>query len=189
MSEFKNRLFERFTTDTETFNYTRCGFCLKCWTGVKHDVCDGYEREHEWEDGYETYGDVHVMQNLVGRKVSALSISDDQTTLVVTHDAGEARYFTDGDCCSETWIADIVGVDRLLGQTVLAVEDVAMESVEDGRTRQDYDQFYGIKLTTTGGCVDLIYRNSSNGYYGGSLERLKDEYTGKLIAITEDYSA
>jgi hypothetical protein len=168
-------------------DYNDCEFCEQCGDCMSCGMCECSTRE--WADGWETYGDVHVMQNLVGRKVSALSISDNQSLLVVTHDEGEAIYETEGDCCSNTWIADIVGVDRLLGQMVLAVESVRMESVEDGRTRQDYDRFYGIKLTTTGGYVDIVYRNSSNGYYGGSLERRKDVVTRKLTAITEDFSA
>jgi hypothetical protein len=130
------------------------------------------------------------MQNLVGRKVRELFVSDAQSVLVFKLDDGEAIYDCIGDCCSETWVADIVGVDRLLGQTVLKAEWMAVEAVEDGRSRQESDDFYGIKLTTTRGYVDIVYRNSSNGYYGGWMERSEEAvYRGKLIEITEDYSA
>lgn len=134
------------------------------------------------------YGEC-VMQNLVGRKVRKLFVSDDQTVLVFKLGRGEALYECEGDCCSYTWVADIVGVDRLLGQTVLKAEWMEVEAVEDGRSRQEEDAFYGIKLTTTGGYVDIVYRNSSNGYYGGWMGRRDTAYTDKLIEITEDYSA
>lgn len=131
-----------------------------------------------------------VMGDLIGKTVAALSINDDQSVLVVTHDQGRCVYTTWADCCSETWIADILGVCNLIGQKVVAAEDVELEDVDDGRTRQEYDQFFGIRLTTTRGYVDIVYRNSSNGYYGGDLFRGKDsDVSGKLIAIEDDYSA
>ena len=140
-----------------------------------------------------TYFSNCVMSNLVGKTVKALYVSDNQSRLVVVHNEGQAPYFCDSDCCSETWIADLVGVSSLLGQTVLKAEnmDLPRSDVDDGRCRQDYDEFYGIKLLTSGGYVDIIYRNSSNGYYGGSLERDSAPVTdlAEMIEITEDYSA
>jgi hypothetical protein len=67
-----------------------------------------------------------------------------------------------------------------------------MPDIQDERCRQDDDRFYGIKLLTTGGYVDIVYRNSSNGYYGGELLRdtapeILDDLD--LIEIKEDYSA
>jgi len=133
-----------------------------------------------------------VMDNLIGKTVRKIYVNDDQSRLFVFHDTGFAAYRTDADCCSETWIADLVGVSALLGHTVMEAEEVELPQQDDNRTRQDIDLFYGIKLMTTGGYVDIIYRNSSNGYYGGSL--LRDEKAGvpdvaELIEICEDYSA
>jgi len=140
-----------------------------------------------------TYSSNCVMSDLVGKTVKALYVSDDQSRLVVSHNEGHASYYCFGDCCSETWIADIVGVSSLLGHTVLKAEDIDLPQpdVDDGRSRQEYDSFYGIKLLTSGGYVDIVYRNSSNGYYGGNLERDNDPVTNlaEMIEITEDYSA
>ena len=140
-----------------------------------------------------TYFSNCVMSNLVGKTVKALYVSDNQSRLVVVHNEGQAPYFCDSDCCSETWIADIVGVSRLLGHTVLKAEDMNLpqSDVDDGRCRQDSDEFYGLKLLTSGGYVDILYRNSSNGCYGGSLKR--DDHQAinlaEMIVITDDYSA
>ena len=111
------------------------------------------------------------LQELLGRTVTGLYVSDDQGLLVVTTDTGTLAFEAEGDCCSESWFADILGVDALLMHTVSAVEDVALGdyNVEDGRGRQDEDDVYGHRLTTERGYADIIYRNSSNGYYGGWL--------------------
>ena len=96
-----------------------------------------------------------------------------------------------GDCCSETWFADITGVGALIGGTVQTADEVSMDgyNVEDGRTRQECDEAYGYKLTTDKGYADIVFRNSSNGYYGGSIELLKRELPEGMIAITDDWQA
>ena len=101
-----------------------------------------------------------------------------------------ATYETDADCCSETWFADIIGVDSLLGQEVIGIEKIPYWEPKDDRTRQDLDTAYGYKLKTEKGITDIIFRNSSNGYYGGSIDR----YTGvepevDWVEITKDWSA
>ncbi|MDX1989270.1 MAG: hypothetical protein SFV17_21470 [Candidatus Obscuribacter sp.] len=133
-----------------------------------------------------------AMANLTGKTVKALFLSRDQSILVVLHSEGYSEFETFADCCSETWFADIVGVQNLLGHTVMSAEDIQLEAIEDGRTRQESDLFYGIKLVTTGGYVDLVYRNSSNGYYGGWLCQAchHDKYDcSDMLELTEDYSA
>ena len=133
-----------------------------------------------------------VLDNLIGKTVKTLYLSTDQSLFVVLHNEGYSVYETYGDCCSETWIADLVGVYSLLGHTVVSAEDVYLDEIEDDRSRQDVDRLYGVKLISTGGYFDLIYRNSSNGYYGGDLSREGDydEYdTADLIEIRKDYSA
>lgn len=37
--------------------------------------------------------------------------------------------------------------------------------------------------------ADIVFRNSSNGYYGGSIELLKRELPEGMIAITDDWQA
>ncbi|HEY9777494.1 MAG TPA: hypothetical protein V6C81_27270 [Planktothrix sp.] len=133
-----------------------------------------------------------AMSDLIGKNVTALFLSPDQATLIVTHDQGQSVYTTFADCCSETWIADIVGVQNLLGHTVVDARDIDVEAVDDGRSRQECDEFYGIKIVTTGGYVDLIYRNSSNGYYGGNLSRAVDyqiDPGDDWLDLRDDYSA
>jgi hypothetical protein len=129
------------------------------------------------------------MKELIGKKVNALLVNSDQSILVFDTDGGDVVYRTDGDCCSETWFADITGVQALVGGTVADAEEVEMAAVEDGRTRQEYDQFYGVKIKTDKGYADIVYRNSSNGYYGGSIDHVSMDRPDDMTAITDDWSA
>ena len=130
------------------------------------------------------------MSELVGKTIVGLRVGRGEEVLTFDHpDGTSTSYETDGDCCSETWFADITGVNVLLDHTVLSAESVEMDEVLDGRCRQESDIFYGEKLTTDKGIVDIVYRNSSNGFYGGDIYL----YTGKLPddmkPITDDWSA
>ena len=115
---------------------------------------------------------------LCGKTVKALWLDDGESCLgfELERDAANcsescAVWETEGDCCSESWFSDIVNPQALFGAVVLAVECIEMEqigySVEDGRCRQEVDTAYGYKITTNKGWCDIVFRNSSNGYYGG----------------------
>lgn len=131
------------------------------------------------------------MKELIGKKITGLRINEDQRVLAVDTDRGVIAYNVWEECCSETWFADITGVGALLGGTVQTVDEVNMDgyNVEDGRTRQEYDEAYGVKLTTDKGYADIVFRNSSNGYYGGSIELLKGDLPAGMTAIEDDWHA
>jgi hypothetical protein len=130
------------------------------------------------------------MKELIGKTITALRVNEDQSFLVFDHpDGGSTIYQTYGDCCSETWFADITGVTALIGGTVVEVAEVEMNEVDDGRTRQESDAFYGVKLRTEKGVADIVYRNSSNGYYGGSIYLYLDVMPDDLTSITDDWGA
>jgi hypothetical protein len=131
------------------------------------------------------------MKELIGKKITGLRINEDQSILAFDTDQGVVAYATYGDCCSETWFADITGVSALIGGTVHTADEVSMDgyNVEDGRTRQYYDEVYGVKLTTDKGYADIVFRNSSNGYYGGWIGLLKRDLPAGMTAIEDDWHA
>jgi hypothetical protein len=130
------------------------------------------------------------MQELTGKTITALRVNEDQSILAFGHpDGSGAAYLAYGDCCSETWFADITGVTALIGGTVAEAAEVEMQAVDDGRTRQDEDEFYGVKLRTEKGIADIVYRNSSNGYYGGSIGLWEGDLPGNMASITDDWHA
>ncbi len=130
--------------------------------------------------------------DLIGTTVESIWVEEGEATLVLQTDAGACTLVVEGDCCSTSWFADFLGVDTLLGQTVLEVEETAMpdEDPDNGaRSRQSEDQLYGYRFLTLRGYADLIFRNSSNGYYGGWMSVTNDPPSGKLAPITTDWQA
>lgn len=113
-----------------------------------------------------------VFSNLVGRKILGIYVSKGEHFLKFETDDGAIYYKAVGDCCSETWFAEILGFDNLIGEVVEScVYSNRIINKDDGKTRQEYDRFYGFELITKKGMCLFVYRNSSNGYYGGWAER------------------
>ncbi len=130
------------------------------------------------------------MKELIGKIVLGLRVNAEQSILAFDHpDGSVTAYETEGDCCSETWFADITGVSALIGGRVLEATNIDLPVVEDGRKRQDCDEFYGVKLKTDKGMVDIVYRNSSNGYYGGGIHLCTRELTDDMTPIVDDWQA
>jgi hypothetical protein len=127
---------------------------------------------------------------LVGKRINNVLVSTGEEHLVFETDAGDVVWGTEGDCCSNTWFADILGFSALIGGRVASVECVDLPPEENSpRTRQEYDRLYGMKITTDKGVCDVIYRNSSNGYYGGSARLEAKRPAAALRAITDDWQA
>ena len=112
-------------------------------------------------------------------------------------DQGDVDYYCYGDCCSDSWINHISGLDELVGGTVREVDNIdfhALLQVEPEATRQEYDEVLFYRVYTEKGVCSFEFRNSSNGYYGGSLERVTEdswkdysELTAELAPLKGDY--
>jgi len=77
---------------------------------------------------------------------------------------------------------------------VLSVEALKEGTIPDaflqpGRTRQEHDIVYGYEIRTPKGRCTVAFRNSSNGYYSGSLHLLKGFTHYHTRQLTEDWSA
>lgn len=117
------------------------------------------------------------MNELVGKKVRVVSLSDDATVLVFYADEGTVSYSTYAECCSESWINHVSGIDNLVGHRVRSVsapeweEVVQLEYGDEGFSgRQEVDSAYSLQVFTDRGVCEFELRNASNGYYGGSLD-------------------
>lgn len=148
-----------------------------------------------WADFVSTEGQ-GKMRELMGKRINEILIdADEQHYLVFKTDQGDIAYFAEGDCCSESWFYHLLGVDALLGHTVLSVEEVwDGEDPPDEFSRQEVDRLYCVKLVTDSGYADIEFRNSSNGYYGGWLSMIDaahdDEFVKtRFVPVTEDYIA
>lgn len=135
------------------------------------------------------------MKELIGQTVRKIFIDVDDESIAFVTDTQVIGYATDGECCSSTWIDSVTGVEALLNQTVLTHE--SMNNVELGKDRDTVEghyievmENYGEKLTTQQGHIDIIYRNSSNGYYMGSIYLMPGEpNTTGWQEITQDWVA
>lgn len=159
----------------------------------------GIMGETDWRHGYELTHNRPLYDSLVGKKVLALAVSNDgETTLRFVAEDGELIYWTtDADCCSESWWSDAYNLNELRGGEVVAVIPLDIEKAgygdpdDDGRTRQEHDQVYGFAIVTTKGRAVLAFRNSSNGYYGGSAHLGNPPYGDPEFVTLEgdDWSA
>ena len=106
--------------------------------------------------------------SLIGHTISRVEVAKGEQYIRFTTSIGEMICLkADGDCCSETWFAEFHHPRDLIGRTVVDVTNIDIPGVVDGHTRQEFDSFYGIEIRTDECVSRIVYRNSSNGYYGG----------------------
>lgn len=128
------------------------------------------------------YGEKDI-ERLVGRTIKKIYMNE--VNLKFETDLGDIVFQVYGDCCSSSYFHDFIGVEKLLqGTPVVSVKAIDLET-SDSKVpvnRNDYDsvQCYGYEIVTEDpqfGEVTSVFsfRNSSNGYYGGSLENANDD--------------
>ena len=130
-------------------------------------------------------------QMLVGKKIIKIYMNEDY--LKFETDKGNIVYSVEGECCSSSIFYDFVGVEKLLKNgPVTEVKEVDLHpsdiittkekypTMEDKKDSDDSIQVYGYQITTEDKDLGLVtsvfsFRNYSNGYYGGSLDRREGE--------------
>ncbi len=131
---------------------------------------------------------------LVGKKVKEVYMNQEYLKFVT--DKGNVVFTVYGDCCSSSYFHDFYGVKKLLENgEVVNFKEVELKEGDYNWVPENHDgaeciQCYGYAITTVSpefGEVTSIFsfRNSSNGYYGGSLE-LADENTDVQQRILDD---
>jgi hypothetical protein len=148
-----------------------------------------YDAEwYAWEPSRDPFCD------LIGSRVAALWMDTGHTRLVFELErphgwTKQLAWITEGDCCSHSWFQEILGVDCLLNTTIIDVGYERYDSsvIEDGDST--VIKQYKVKITTSDGYTDIIFRNRSNGYYGGSIEVSRDTSIDRSQRIEDDWSA
>ena len=128
------------------------------------------------------------LNRLYGATITDIRISKGEEYLTFVTDKGLISFEGWSDCCSETWFADFFGIPFILGSEVFSVESIDLEvgdyNVEsDERTRQDCDEVYGYRIKTKRGVGIFSLRNSSNGWYGGSIHNSDRHITDESCSI------
>lgn len=117
------------------------------------------------------------MKKLINSKIIKLEICEGEFGLKFTNsDSDEFYYYAEAICCSETWFSEIINLDFLINHTVSEVKILELPNdfiFEDDHKRQDVDSFYGYSINTEAGTITIVFRCSSNGYYGGSCKYVR----------------
>lgn len=107
-------------------------------------------------------------KEIFGQNLEGVYFSADGSYMKIQTDKGAFCFDTEGDCCSHTYYHEIYGNPE---GNILELEETG-DLKEMGPDDPDKDaeciQQYGINIRTTKGVFTVVYRNSSNGYYGGS---------------------
>lgn len=135
------------------------------------------------------------LKDLVGKKVNKIFM-DSEYLRFVTDEQGTFTYRVEGDCCSSSYFYDFYGVKNLLEngkiKEIKTVELLPSDVVVANSNHYDVIRVYGYQITTEGeyGEVTSVFsfRNSSNGYYGGWIQRLEGGTDKELPEVTEDIS-
>lgn len=91
----------------------------------------------------------------------------------------------EGGCCSSSWIENVEIIPGAVGSKVVSFTDNYTDTIDS----PDHEclQSYQTVISTAHGSISIEYRNSSNGYYGGSLEEAKlGDRLPPLLAKAED---
>ena len=81
---------------------------------------------------------------LIGKRITGVAISDDSEYLLINADGGNYWFYTDGDCCSNSWVEHIDGVPALIGHVVTESRRVTLidrSDDEDYEVIQTYSVF------------------------------------------------
>jgi hypothetical protein len=123
------------------------------------------------------------IKELIGKTVTEIRINETNCMLYFRTSDGVIKWEAFGDCCSHSWFNDILIIPNLIGHQVMSVEDLGdIESFDQG---YDLIQVYGYRIVTANGFTEVIFRNESNGYYGGYLEEeVVNEVPSDTIDLT-----
>lgn len=132
---------------------------------------------------------------LLGKEVTGLRF-DGEGVLTFQTTEGEFHFVLAGDCCSSSYVTEILGVERFLGKGVVS----HIEEAEYGERvpEAEYDKVsrHGLRLRCEQGDTYgeppellILWENLSNGYYDGNIETLeKIETPEKMQPITANWS-
>lgn len=138
---------------------------------------------------------------LLGKKIIAIEIADTKDYLKFITDSEPVFMQVEADCCSTSWIEHMSL--PALPAVCLKIENVEMpqpSKEEDERhillnnifmeACEPEDRclrFYGFKITTDKGYIDIEYRNSSNGFYYGWMRFVSDPDIDPCLYKTKAY--
>ncbi len=114
------------------------------------------------------------LKKILGRKLEKVVLSGNKDNIeLYFQDGGPNFYFwVEADCCSSSWIEHLELPGNIEGAVLLSVAD--SDNITQNHESSEPESWesicvYNTSFKTDKGEIVLEYRNSSNGYYGGSL--------------------
>lgn len=137
------------------------------------------------------------LRALVGFKLHSVLIDEDSKYIVfnvqrnksAAIETKEIMYQAIGDCCSCSWMEDITGVASAIGHEIITTDAKESKTDHDESDEGEVWQYFAYVIKTTGGTIEIEFRNISNGYYSGNLEEVDDiqKIDATFNAITTDH--
>jgi len=147
------------------------------------------------------------LKNLIGKTITNIFINTRFLKFITNE--GEYVYEVTGDCCSSSYFFDFYGVKNLLGKVVKDVKEVELKTGDSLVYSHEMSDIkvYGYQIFNSDDddyeptTAVFSFRNSSNGYYGGSIQEVfpnkedgyidyqstfEEEGTGELLELTKD---
>ena len=149
-------------------------------------------KEIELEESYYVSTE-NIKKAIVGKRLTSIRFNTDNLILVFGDEYLSLTVY--GDCCSTSYFYDFYGVEKVLNREVEDFKEVSLDPTDLKATHNgECIQVYGYKIVCKGNPDDYFartptavfsFRNDSNGYYGGSLER-GGKFDKRVPEITKD---
>lgn len=111
-------------------------------------------------------------EEMIGWKVEEIYLCGDDDRLIFRLSRDDEQIlFTlvaRGDCCSSSYFNDLIWVSNILGEVITEIEEKSLGARDTWR-EDECIAYYGFTFKSRLGVFDLVFRNESNGYYGGFI--------------------
>jgi hypothetical protein len=133
-----------------------------------------------------------LTKEMKGATIKEIRISPEY--LHIATDRGGFLFVVTGDCCSESFFYDFIGVKNLLDHEIVEIEQVELDhkntkNESNPDSWNGYIEYYGYRIIVEDTRYDRLsavvsFRNFSNGYYGGEMEWVQESQE-KIEAIVD----
>lgn len=117
-------------------------------------------------------------EDLINKEIVSIQYTESNLEFKLK-DASIIKFYAEGDCCSQSFIEDLDNPEIFQDAVFLSVESVEGDRKDIDPDKDGYSHevhkwtFY--KFKTNKGMCTLSFRNESNGYYNGHLERIEND--------------
>lgn len=108
-------------------------------------------------------------------------------TIIIAFEHNELTLYVEGYCCSSSWIETYNDQDfqTLVGRSISSMERMSEIDMPPSNVQEeDINELWVFHLDN-GETFEFLHRNSSNGYYRGTLTKTWTRYTAPGCAKTE----